>query len=55
MLKTWFDTAPQLIDVAMGRTPADTVVRSGRWVKVHAGGSRAMQPCHFESYVLPSD
>ncbi len=37
MLKTWFDTAPQLIDVAMGRTPADTVIRKGRWVNVHSG------------------
>ncbi len=37
MPKTWFDTAPQLIDVAMGRTPADTVIRNGRWVNVHSG------------------
>src|SRR5688572_7582986 len=37
MPKTWFDTAPQLIDVAMGRSPADTVIRKGRWVNVHSG------------------
>lgn len=37
MPKTWFDTAPKLIDVAMGRTPADTVIRKGRWVNVHSG------------------
>jgi adenine deaminase len=37
MPKTWFESAPQLIDVAMGRTPADTVVRKGRWVNVHSG------------------
>src|SRR5437762_9424913 len=37
MPKTWFETAPQLIDVAMGRSPADTVIRKGRWVNVHSG------------------
>lgn len=37
LMKTWFDTAPQLIDVAMGRSPADTVIRNGRWVNVHSG------------------
>jgi len=37
MLKTWFETAPQLIDVAMGRSPADMVIRKGRWVNVHSG------------------
>lgn len=36
-MKTWFDTAPQLIDVAMGRSSADTVIRKGRWVNVHSG------------------
>ena len=35
-LKTWQDLAPQLIDVAMGRKPADTVIRKGRWVNVHS-------------------
>ncbi len=37
MPKTWFESAPQLIDVAMGRSPADTVIRKGRWVNVHSG------------------
>jgi adenine deaminase len=26
-----------LVDVAMGRTPADLVIRNGRWVNVHSG------------------
>lgn len=29
--------APQLVDVAMGRRPADLVIRNGRWVNVHSG------------------
>ncbi|MCW7545451.1 adenine deaminase [Aurantimonas litoralis] len=29
--------APQLVDVAMGRAPADLVVRNARWVNVHSG------------------
>jgi adenine deaminase len=37
MLKSWHETAPQLIEVAMGRRPADTVIRDGRWVNVHSG------------------
>jgi adenine deaminase len=36
-MKTWFESAAQLIDVAMGRTPADTVIRKGCWVNVHSG------------------
>lgn len=36
-MKTWAETAPQLIDVAMGRSPADTVIKNGRWVNVHSG------------------
>ena len=36
-LKSWPDLAPLLIDVAMGRTPADMVIRNGRWVNVHSG------------------
>ena len=36
-LASWADCAPQLIDTAMGRTPADTVIRGGRWVNVHSG------------------
>ncbi|TIN26034.1 MAG: hypothetical protein E5Y10_04755 [Mesorhizobium sp.] len=30
MIKAWFECAPQLVDVAMGRTPADMVIRNGR-------------------------
>jgi adenine deaminase len=29
--------APRLVDVAMGRAPADLVVRGARWVNVHSG------------------
>ena len=36
-LPSWPDTAPLLIDVAMGRAPADTLIRNGRWVNVHSG------------------
>ena len=35
--KPWSDVAPHLVDVAMGRKPADLVVRNGRWVNVHSG------------------
>lgn len=35
--KTWTQAAPALVDVAMGRRPADLVVRNGRWVNVHSG------------------
>jgi len=35
--KPWSDMAPALVDVAMGRKPADLVVRNGRWVNVHSG------------------
>ncbi len=37
MLKTWQELAAQMIDVAMGRTAADMVIRNGRWVNVHSG------------------
>ena len=33
----WTDVARLLVDVAMGRAPADLVVRNGRWVNVHSG------------------
>ena len=33
----WSETAPQLVDVAMGRTPADMLITNGRWVNVHSG------------------
>jgi adenine deaminase len=36
-LKSWRESAPKLVDVASGRTPADLVVRRGRWVNVHSG------------------
>lgn len=36
-MQSWSLSAPRLIDVAMGRTPADVVVRNGRWVNVHSG------------------
>ncbi|MGR3622128.1 adenine deaminase [Pseudophaeobacter sp.] len=32
---SWPDTAPDLINVAAGRAPADTVIRQGKWVNVH--------------------
>jgi adenine deaminase len=36
-VKSWSEIAPRLIDVAMGRTPADMVIRGGRWVNVYSG------------------
>ena len=33
----WPETASQLVDVAMGRAPADMLIRNGRWVNVHSG------------------
>ena len=36
-LRPWSETAPQLVDVAMGRAPADMLIRNGRWVNVHSG------------------
>jgi adenine deaminase len=32
---SWPDVAPQLIDVAAGRAPSDTVIKGGKWVNVH--------------------
>lgn len=37
MLKRWADSAKRLVDVAMGRSHADMVIRGGRWVNVHSG------------------
>ncbi len=37
MLKSWPDSAKRLVDVAMGRSAADMVVRGGRWVNVYSG------------------
>ena len=36
-LKPWHEVNGRLVDVTMGRTPADLVVRGGRWVNVHSG------------------
>ncbi len=36
-IRPWSETAPLLVDVAMGRAPADMLVTNGRWVNVHSG------------------
>ena len=36
-IPTWSESAPHLINVAMGRTPADTVIKGGKWVNVYSG------------------
>jgi len=36
-MKPWSAVAPRLIDVAMGRSPADMVIRNGQWVNVYSG------------------
>lgn len=36
-LKSWAETAPLLVDTAMGRRKAEMVIRKGRWVNVHSG------------------
>ena len=35
--KSWAESGGLLVDVCMGRKPADTVIRQGRWVNVHSG------------------
>src|SRR4029078_6501732 len=35
--RAWTERSTLLGDVAMGRRPADLVVRNGRWVNVHSG------------------
>ncbi len=35
--KPWAEMAPQLVDVAMGRKPADLVIKGGQWVNVYSG------------------
>ena len=35
--KPWTECARDLVNVAMGRRPADMVVRNGKWVNVHSG------------------
>ncbi|WP_420004507.1 adenine deaminase [Arenibacterium sp. LLYu02] len=32
---SWPDVAPHLVETAAGRSPADTVIRNGKWVNVH--------------------
>ncbi len=36
-LKPWTESARRLVEVATGVSPADLVVRNGRWVNVHSG------------------
>nr|WP_319483423.1 adenine deaminase [uncultured Cohaesibacter sp.] len=36
-IPSWSELAPQLVDVAMGRRSANSVVRNGQWVNVHTG------------------
>ena len=36
-IQSWSEAAPHLVDVAMGRRPADAVIRNGRWVNVYSG------------------
>jgi adenine deaminase len=36
-MKSWPDLAADIINVAMGRKPADTVVKNAKWVNVHSG------------------
>lgn len=33
--KTWAESAPRLVAVAAGRSPADLVIKGGSWVNVH--------------------
>jgi adenine deaminase len=35
--KPWHELTQTLVDVAMGRHPADLVIRNGRWANVHSG------------------
>ena len=36
-LLSWAQSAKSLVDCAMGRIPADMVIRKGAWVNVHSG------------------
>jgi adenine deaminase len=36
-MKPWSEVATSLVDVAMGRSPADLVISGGQWVNVHSG------------------
>ena len=35
LFPSWPDAAPDLVEVASGRAPADTIIRGGIWVNVH--------------------
>lgn len=35
--RPWHEMTQELVDVAVGRKPADLVIRNGRWVNVHSG------------------
>jgi adenine deaminase len=35
--KMWNKISRELVEVAMGRDPADMVIRQGRWVSVQSG------------------
>ncbi|MEK6222133.1 MAG: adenine deaminase [Chloroflexota bacterium] len=35
--KKWMRTRSKLVDTAMGRTPADSVIKNGQWVSVQSG------------------
>ena len=35
--QAWHEVTRDLVAVAMGRQPADLVIRNGRWVNVHSG------------------
>lgn len=36
-IEPWHEVSKALVDVAMGRRPADLVIKDGRWVNVHSG------------------
>ena len=36
-IPSWAESAPTLVDVAMGRQMADTVITDGKWVNVYSG------------------
>ena len=36
-IPSWNESAAKLIDVAMGRHPAETVIKAGKWVNVYSG------------------
>ncbi|MEM6310344.1 MAG: adenine deaminase [Pseudomonadota bacterium] len=33
--RTWAEVAPDLVNTAAGRAPADTIIKNGKWVNVH--------------------